>query len=208
MRESIAILMLIYVISSCSNSKKWNQSTQEDQEILSPYQRLVSHYQDSMNLSFITGENQVLLHEDLELGKHLDFFAINEEYKCEASFEKVESGKVFEMKTSTDRLPLYKDFGILHFALGKDSFSLHLYQNQEYPDYLFCPFKDQTNGVSSYGAGRYLDFAMSDTMAPIIDFNLCYNPLCAYNYKYSCPIPPKENHLNIAIEAGVKNWVH
>jgi hypothetical protein len=76
----------------------------------------------------------------------------------------------------------------------------------EQPEYLFCPFKDLTNGVDTYGAGRYLDFTLSDINNPILDFNYAYNPYCAYNAGYSCPIPPYENHLKIAITAGEKKW--
>ena len=81
-----------------------------------------------------------------------------------------------------------------------------LYQNVEQPDYLFLPFKDLTNGKKSYGAGRYLDFKLADLKEPIIDFNLAYNPYCAYNKDFSCPIPPRENHLAIALPAGEKKW--
>ena len=178
------------------------------QEELSNYERFVKHYQDSMNLSFTTGSNEVLLPEDIELGKQLEFYPVNEDLRLLARYERVADGELFEMKTSTERLPIYKDFGILHFKIGEDSLSLHLYQNQDYPDYLFCPFKDATNGGGSYGAGRYLDFSMNDTLVPVLDFNFSYNPLCAYNPRYSCPIPPRENHLPVAIEAGVKNWKH
>jgi uncharacterized protein (DUF1684 family) len=78
----------------------------------------------------------------------------------------------------------------------------------QYKDYLYLPFKDFTNGESTYGGGRYLDFKMSDiqeNQTIIIDFNKAYNPYCAYSDGYSCPIPPSENHLQVFIEAGEKN---
>jgi uncharacterized protein (DUF1684 family) len=69
------------------------------------------------------------------------------------------------------------------------------------------PFTDLTNGHGSYGGGRYIDLrippAGSRTIA--LDFNQAYNPSCAYNHAYSCPVPPPENRLNVAILAGVQH---
>ncbi len=75
----------------------------------------------------------------------------------------------------------------------------------EYKDYLFLPFTDLTTGDETYGGGRYLGLRIPKEGSPlIINFNLAYNPYCAYNEKYSCPIVPKENELPVAIRAGVK----
>jgi uncharacterized protein (DUF1684 family) len=77
-------------------------------------------------------------------------------------------------------------------------------QQEGMEDYLFLPFLDETNGFETYGGGRYLDLRIpvGDTIE--IDFNTAYNPFCAYNEKYSCPIVPRENYLQTRIEAGVK----
>ena len=73
---------------------------------------------------------------------------------------------------------------------------------------LFLPFKDKTNANGSYGGGRYIDIKISDIEngKVILDFNKAYNPWCAYSDGYSCPIPPKENHLKIAVTAGEKEY--
>jgi uncharacterized protein (DUF1684 family) len=76
----------------------------------------------------------------------------------------------------------------------------------EQPEYLFCPFKDKTNGNQTYGSGRFLDFEEKDLENMVLDFNYAYNPYCAYNSNYSCPIPPFENHLDVEVLAGEKNW--
>jgi uncharacterized protein (DUF1684 family) len=75
---------------------------------------------------------------------------------------------------------------------------------RKYKNYLFLPFKDHTNGNGSYGGGRYLDMEVPKGNEVEIDFNLCYNPYCAYADIFSCPIPPDENHLEVEILAGVK----
>ena len=118
------------------------------------------------------------------------------------------------MKTTTDRLPLYRKYGIASFRLNGKDFQLSLYQPQQeitstdHSNLLFLPFNDLSNGKTSYGGGRFIDIETPAVNAKtvIIDFNKSYNPYCAYNSKYSCPIPPKENDLEIEIPAGVKAY--
>jgi uncharacterized protein (DUF1684 family) len=81
-------------------------------------------------------------------------------------------------------------------------------KNPTYKNYLFVPFKDLSSGKETYGGGRYLDFettAIKEDLV-ILDFNKAYNPYCAFSSGFSCPIPPKENHLNVRVEAGEKNF--
>ena len=73
-------------------------------------------------------------------------------------------------------------------------------------DGLFIPFKDATSGRETYGAGRFLEIHEPDEERFTLDFNRCFNPLCNYSPAYNCPIPPRENHLEIAIEAGEKTY--
>ena len=70
-------------------------------------------------------------------------------------------------------------------------------------DYLFLPFIDDTNGEESYGGGRYIDLRIPEGDTIVIDFNKSYNPYCAYNDKYSCPIVPRINYLALEVRAGV-----
>lgn len=169
-------------------------------------------YQEQLNKEFADSISSPLTKEDLVQFKGLDFFPISDKYIVEATFEKTKRGKIFEMKTTTSRKPKYKVFGVLRFQIDGKDFELFVYQNQdlikkkEYEDYLFLPFTDYTNGVESYGAGRYIDFRIPKSNKVIIDFNKAYNPYCAYNKKYSCPIVPEENDLKIEIKAGVKKF--
>ena len=78
-----------------------------------------------------------------------------------------------------------------------------------FKDYLFLPFLDATNGIETYGGGRYLDVYIFENQTNIkIDFNLSYNPYCAYSHRYSCPIPPHENTLTVEINAGEKTPIY
>ena len=114
------------------------------------------------------------------------------------------------MKTTTNRLPKYEVYGIASFELNGNGYQLNIYQSHrlretdEYKNYLFLPFNDLTNGDETYGGGRFIDLEIPDNDSIIIDFNKAYNPYCAYNPKYSCPIPPEENDLDVHISAGIK----
>ena len=153
------------------------------------------------------------LHKDSINEFHgLEFFPLNETFIVRAKYKMNKKRKKFKMVTSTSRLPHYRDYATLTFWVDGKTYVLHAYQNVEYAkkkDYendLFIPFNDHTNGIATYGGGRYLDIIIPEGDAVILNFNMTYNPYCAYNDRYSCPIPPDENKLEIAIDAGVKKY--
>src|SRR5690606_27284891 len=86
--------------------------------------------------------------------------------------------------------------------------NVSLFQNAIQSSYLFLPFLDNTSGESTYESGRYIDIRRQDFVhgKVTIDFNKAYNPYCAYSSGYRCPQPPKENFLDIAIEAGERKY--
>ena len=137
------------------------------------------------------------------------YFEIDTSYILNAHF-KLDKGKWFEMPTTTARKPIYRRYGFVEFVVKGKPYRLTVYQNKALrkkpglEDYLFIPFNDLTNGKESYGGGRYLDFRIPLNSPVKLDFNLAYNPYCAYADRYSCPIPPVENKLLIEIRAGEK----
>ena len=180
-----------------------------------PYKEQLRIHRDTVNQEFADSNTSILTKEDQLTFHGLEFFVPNEKYKIKATFQEYAQKDTFEMATSTSRKPQYRKYGMLTFTFGKESYTLEVYQNiglmttKGYEDYLFCPFKDLTNGKETYGGGRYLDLRIGDLVtSPTIDFNFCYNPYCAYNYNYSCPVPPAANHLKLRIEAGVKDFKH
>ncbi|HEV8282999.1 MAG TPA: DUF1684 domain-containing protein [Chitinophagaceae bacterium] len=145
--------------------------------------------------------------------KFLQFFPIDESYRVVANFEKSKDSKWFLMETSGHEKKMYRAYGTVSFTLHDTLIKLNLYQAQDlladpkYKDYLVLMFTDKTSGDESYDAGRYLDFTLGDIKnnKVVIDFNKAYNPYCAYEKgKYNCPIPPKENNVQVAIRAGEK----
>lgn len=169
-------------------------------------------FQKQINSEYKDDKESPLLEKDLKKFKTLDFYPINENFFVVAKFVRTPDEKPFEMPTTTERKPVYVKYGEAHFSIDGKNFKLNIYQSQDlkkiekYKNSLFLPFTDLTSGVESYGGGRYVDLQIPDGDLISIDFNTAYNPYCAYNHKYSCPIPPQENDLTIEIKAGVKKF--
>ncbi|HLV91784.1 MAG TPA: DUF1684 domain-containing protein [Aequorivita sp.] len=168
--------------------------------------------QKELNESYLNQETSILEIDDFKKFEGLEFYPLDSKYIVRAQFIRTPNEQPFLMPTSTSRLPEYVKYGEAHFYLEDKELILSLYQStdlakdSEYADYLFLPFTDLTSGNGSYGGGRYLDLKIPEGDTLIIDFNKAYNPYCAYNSKYSCPIPPEENDILVRIEAGVKDY--
>lgn len=136
---------------------------------------------------------------------HLDYFQIDERWKFELKLQKYDEVLDVQMETSAGGIQDYKRIGYLEFTQpdSGEEVKINVYQGQG--GHYFVPFRDKTSGETSYGAGRYLDVkADGDTF--VLDFNLGYNPFCAYSYNYTCPLPPFENWLQIEVTAGEKDF--
>jgi uncharacterized protein len=181
----------------------FSQQSHKD-EILAWQKNLDSEYADP--------DSSPLEKNEIKKFKGLKYFPIDSKYRVEAKFERIENESPFSMPTSTARKPIYTKYGKITFIIDDTEYSLFVYQSQdlfvkpEYKNHLFLPFTDMTNGDQSYGGGRYIDINIPDSDTMIVDFNKAYNPYCAYTDRYSCPIPPRENNLSVAIEAGVRAW--
>ncbi|UOK41985.1 MULTISPECIES: DUF1684 domain-containing protein [Flavobacterium] len=169
-------------------------------------------YQLQLNKEYADEKESPLKKSDLEHFKSLDFYPVDMSFCVEAKLVKTPNEKPFAMKTTGSRTPLYVKYGELHFVLKGKECKLNVYQSidlskqEKFKNYLFLPFTDLTSGVESYGGGRYIDLEASDSSAITLDFNKAYNPYCAYNEGYSCPIPPKENDILVEVRAGVMKF--
>jgi uncharacterized protein (DUF1684 family) len=196
-KSVILVLLLAFNFGFCQ--MKFSQSEAEK-------------FQKQINSEYADAKTSPLMEEDLKTFQTLDFYPINENFFVNAKFEKAKNEKVFEMKTTGARTPKYIKYGTIFFTLNGVEMQLNVYRNielskqKEYKDHLFLPFSDLTCGKESYIGGRYIDLKIpkGDTIA--VDFNQAYNPYCAYNHKYSCPLVPLENDLKVEIKAGVKTF--
>jgi uncharacterized protein (DUF1684 family) len=167
-------------------------------------------FQKELNEQYSDSLHSPLTNEDRIIFKGHEFYPVDLKYCVDAKLVKEKNPKTFEMKTTTDRKPTYYKYGEVHFKINNKKYKLNVYQSMdllnksEYRDYLFLPFKDLTSGEETYGGGRFLDLRIPKGDVISIDFNKAYNPYCAYNHKYSCPVPPPENFLKTEIKAGVR----
>ncbi|WPR74542.1 DUF1684 domain-containing protein [Algoriphagus sp. NG3] len=175
------------------------------------YRSAIIDFQQELNEEYKDPEKSPLPAKEMKKFKSHDFYPIDEKYRVTASFEKLPAPSLFQMKTTANTLSDYDVYGIATFTLGDKEYRLTIYQShrlrtqEKYKDYLFLPFTDQTNGDETYGGGRYMGLTIPEGDSIELDFNKAYNPYCAYASNYACPIPPKENDLEIAIKAGVKS---
>lgn len=196
MKFSFLTVCLLLVFMSCAQDK---------QTLLGE-----TEWQKEMNADFKDATKSPLKEKDRKKFKGLDFFSFDSTFVVKAKLTRTPDEKPFKMKTTTDRLPNYVKFGVISFELKGKTHELNIYQNLDllekegYEDYLFLPFLDNTNGENTYGGGRYVEGRIPESNKITINFNETYNPYCAYNEKYSCPIVPRENYLDIKVEAGVK----
>lgn len=172
-------------------------------------------FRDGRDKEFRNKEESPLLDEDFSKFKGLNYFDVDKKFRVKAVFERTPDEKYFQMPTSSGKLRKFVKYGILKFKLNGQTFLLNAYQYDEETlkeipgdnDLLFVPFRDLTSGKETYAGGRYMDVRIAKNKKIILDFNLAYNPSCAYgSERFSCPIPPKENFLQTEIKAGEKTF--
>jgi len=136
----------------------------------------------------------------------LSYFPADPAYRVPAALEPdPQTGRAIQMLTSTGQQRATQVMGVLRFVLNGQQLKLEAFAEEgSNGERLFVPFTDVTSGHETYGAGRYLDLDRTATGIYVVDFNTAYNPYCAYNPTYDCPVPPKENRLPVAIRAGEK----
>jgi uncharacterized protein (DUF1684 family) len=136
--------------------------------------------------------------------KGLAYFPENPALVVKATIDRnVEPGAV-RMETTKGQEQVYNRYGVVHFEVDGQAAQVTLYASEGSHE-LFVPFRDATSGKETYGAGRYLDLPRHGDEI-VLDFNYAYNPYCAYNPDWSCPLPPAENWLKVPIRAGEKSF--
>ncbi len=171
----------------------------------------IGKFREEYKAEFLKSKFSPLKEEDLQ---YLRFYEPIEKFRVECQFTATTGGRPFQIPTTTGETKTLVKFGELSFPLDGKTYKLTVYKYPDmqlipqYRDLLFIPFRDLSNGKETYGGGRYIDLRMSqiENDKIILDFNKAYNPYCAFGVGYSCPIPPRENHLKVAIRAGEMNY--
>ena len=199
MNKLLSIVAILMLFVSCHSAKKTFDTT------------TIQKYQTELAAFYTDPKTTPLVDEERTNFKGITFFPIIEKYVVKAEFTPIKDGKVIPFPTSAKKIKNYKEYGTVKFLIDGVEQTLIVYQSspimEKYADSLFLPFMDETNGVTSYGGGRYLDLSAKDLGTEAneitLDFNQVYNPYCAYSKHYNCPIPPANNVLNVEINAGV-----
>ncbi|TRX49217.1 DUF1684 domain-containing protein [Fulvivirga sp. M361] len=136
----------------------------------------------------------------------LNHYPADKSFKVKGRFEPIPNPKIITLGTNDGKKEQYLEYGYAIFPLLDKENKLLILENVT-ENVLFLAFGDATSAIDTYGAGRYLDVDHAGDKTIILDFNLAYNPYCAYSAGFSCPFPPKENLLDIAITAGEKSYL-
>ncbi len=138
----------------------------------------------------------------------LKYYPPDIRYRVLADLQPIQQKKVVVLSTNDGKEQRYIEYAYAVFKLEgvtNKLLILEILDMGPFKGKLFLAFGDATSAVETYGAGRYLDVTKTPGSSTIkLDFNLAYNPYCAYDNTYSCPFPPSQNLLKMAIKAGEK----
>jgi uncharacterized protein len=170
-----------------------NQTKQEKSQL--------AEFRAEKDAFFKTDRQSPLTREQKKDFKGLKYFPENPALRLEVTVEEFPEKQDIEMQTSTGDIQKYQRYGRFKFKVDGQEAQLTIYGEEG--DF-FLPFVDSLAGKETYGAGRYLEPERLDDNRFLVDFNLAYNPYCAYNEAWSCPLTPFENRLKVPIRAGEK----
>ncbi|MBL0175547.1 MAG: DUF1684 domain-containing protein [Ignavibacteria bacterium] len=158
------------------------------------------------DLSFLRDDGSPLLPDQKEQFQGLKYFPPDKSYAFETVLHRLSAPATMIMATSKDRPREMLHIGWLPFMRSGTEYRLQVYMPKDTSEdkYWFIPFTDAGSGTDTYAGGRFIDIEKPASDSVFLDFNYAYNPYCAYNERYDCPIPPKENHLPFAVKAGEK----
>lgn len=165
----------------------------------------LANFRKEKDRFFKTSDQSPLTAQQKKTFHGLAYFPGNPALRFEIPLEKFAKPEYVRMQTSTGATQDYVRAGQIHFRVNGQEATLQVYASAQGGDY-FIPFVDATSPIETYGAGRYLEPEDLGNGKLLADLNLAYNPYCAYNERWSCPIPPKENRVTVRIEAGEKKF--
>ncbi|MEA5461813.1 DUF1684 domain-containing protein [Arcicella sp. LKC2W] len=190
------VLIAIILYSLTGNETPQSSTTGNDDQYLTPIQDLRKQKDD-----FLKTDKESPIKEKATF-KGLKYFEINPNFKVVGKLDKFASDQTINISMTDGSVEEYEAYGNVSFEIEGKKYALKIFKTPE--GNLFLPFKDLTSNKETYGAGRYLDFGVNDVKNNQIeiDFNKAYQPYCAYNETFTCPITPAENFLNLALKVG------
>lgn len=169
------------------------------------YIREIEEFREDKHVFFKTSSISPFVEQGIEY-EPVIFYKPNPDYKVNAKLEKLTSRETIAIPNSDGSQTRYLKFAFAKFQLGGQSHALLILKALGFGNQYLTAFADETSALTTYGGGRYLDVVIGKSDQVELDFNKAYNPYCAYSSAYLCPLPPRENFLAIAIEAGEKDY--
>jgi len=195
----MVLAVMVGLMAACTSGPQPMDDTGHDREILA--------WRADKDAMLKGSADSPLLPEDRAVFTGLPYFPINSLYRMPARLDEDRSNTaVIELSTSADEKRRMQRVGSLRFTFNGKPLALTAFADEGTVviTRLFVPFGDLTSGDTTYGGGRYLDLDRTPTGLYDVDFNRAYHPYCVYNISYVCPVPPRENRLDIAILSGEK----
>jgi uncharacterized protein len=156
------------------------------------------------------GENSPLSSAERAGFKGLSYYPVDPQFRFSLPLKRHPQPAALKIATNTGEMRGALRYGEFEFQVNGQPCVLQAYRMEDMQTQggaaLFIPFRDATSGKETYGSGRYIELKENTSGVYTLDFNRAFNPFCAYNGTYSCPIPPSENILKVRIEAGEKSY--
>jgi uncharacterized protein (DUF1684 family) len=196
------VIQMMIIFSGCS------QKPTSDQRLSAPKDPVLQE-RLAKDEDFKAGANSPIPVQDKPGFRGLSYYPIDQNLKFSAKLNRYPIPKPIRIATNTGEIRSALLYGYFDFQVGAQACRLQVYRTEDALDRgpsLFIPFRDATSGRETYGAGRYLDLMENTSGIYDLDFNRAYNPYCAYNSEYSCPLPPADNTLAAPIRAGERKY--
>ena len=207
-RKIISILLITVVFSLVQGIPVTAKG--EDQKEIALQKQQVLKWRKERDAFFRNHQRSPLLPQDKKKFKGLKYYPFNPQYVFSGQIERfifhINNPKYYAtFLTNKGTNKRYLSYGKFYFILDGKKYTIEIYKSV-LSDTLFVPFKDKTNEKETYEGGRYIDAEILPDYKMVLDFNMAYHPSCAYNEKFVCVLPPRENMLDIEIQAGEKNF--
>jgi uncharacterized protein (DUF1684 family) len=177
---------------------------------ISEWKEMIQNEREQKDIFFSSHYQSPIPFEDRQQFKGLDYYLPDPDFRFELELHEHEEKKVLKIEDTQGNEREFLRWGEFRFKIVDKVCTLQAYKGNPHEERLFVPFRDETSGKETYGAGRYLDLDYEQHHTPqgkwILDFNKAYNPWCAYSDAYACPFVDPENWLKVAVRAGEKKY--
>jgi len=210
MNSYLRFILLLLFLGTATSSELSFAAERDEKDLKLAQEGVVLKWQKERNEFLKTHQRSPLTQKDKKTFKGLKYFPFDPQYVFTGEIKRFdfhtqhpEYYATFLTNKGTNKR--YIRYGQFHFQFNGKEYVLQVFKSI-LGDTLFIPFKDKTNGKETYEGGRYIDAEILPGYRIVLDFNMAYHPSCAYNEKFICALPPRENFLDLEIRAGERNY--